>query len=196
MAHAIQQGRAQRAVEQAKADERLLEIPVDPAAADPEAAALSPLRQAAFQDKIASLKQAYEIDPTDPDVCFDLGSTYWSVANQGAKGYERDTLEAMQWYSRAILANPLKAVSWLQYGVCLDWMDRHQEADFYFTRARALDTNGWYVTFCQGKHLVELNRLSEAKELFLWASVHNGWNRDTVEYIEMVDRRLADAARK
>jgi O-antigen ligase len=192
----LKQDKEQRWVERANAAERILEEPLDPNAPDPDVAAAAPPRQAALKAKIDALKNAYEIDPSDADVCFNLGETYWDLGSEGARGYQRKTLEAMQWYSRAILANPLNAYNYLQYGICLDWLDRHHEADFYFQRARDFDPNGWYVALWQGKHLVELGELAKAREWFYLAYVRDGGALLPLEYLRMVDSRLAEDAHK
>ena len=185
----------QRWMQRADADERVLQAPLDPSL-DPDEARRAPARQAAFADEIASLKKAYEADPSNEAAPYRLGEAYWSLAQQGDKGYQRDTLEAMQWYSRAILNNPLSYQAWLKYGVCLDWLDRHKEASFYFDKAGQIDPSGWYVAFCRGKHFVELDDLKNARECFYQAYTRTDGNKLPWEYMTMVDRRLAEAGAK
>ena len=130
-------------------------------------------------------------------MCYRIGESYWDLGAQADLGYKRDTLEAMKWYSRAMVANPLNSRAWLQYGVCLDWLDRREEAGSYFDRANKLDPSDWYVTFCTGKHLVELDQLAKARDLFMLAYYRTAGAAMPMQYVKMVDSRLAEeAARK
>jgi len=191
----IKLGREQHWVEVADAAERVLNRRIDPNARDLEAAIGSPARREAFATRLAALRKAYEADPTDAFVCFRLGEGYWDMASQGDRGYQGDTLEAMRWYSRALLNNSIYAQAWLQYGICLDWLDRHQDASFYFDRALELDPNGWYPAFCAAKHLVELNELAKAKEMFWTAYRRSDGSLMIWEYMQTVDRRMAEGGK-
>ncbi len=189
-------GREQVWMQRAYAEKRIIDRPVDPDRPDYEAVVNSPERRAAFDGWADALQHAYRLDPTDWNASFNLGEYHWGIADQGDKGYQAQTFEAMRWYSKAIMANPLNSLGWVQYGVCLDWLDRHQEADLYFRRAHELDPNGWYTAFCIGRHLVDMGRLEEAKKSFEFAYNWIWWPPDIAQYIKMVDERLREAGKK
>ncbi|HWD18031.1 MAG TPA: O-antigen ligase family protein [Verrucomicrobiae bacterium] len=190
---AVGRGREQYWVEQAQGAERILEQAAD---ADSPDAVGSPARQAAFQEKIAALTKACDLDPTDGDACYDLGLCHWNNASQGATGYQLETYQAMESFARAMKANPLAALPCVKYGMCLDWLDRHEEADVFFRKARVLDPNGWYVAFCQGKHLLEVGKLDEARKAIYTAYLRRYGDELTLSYLLLVDRRIAEAAAK
>jgi O-antigen ligase/Tfp pilus assembly protein PilF len=184
--------REQQWIERADMAERVLNKPLKPDATDADAALASAARVAAFKERAEDLKKAYEVDPTDAIASYRLGESYWDLGSQADQGYQRDTLEAMQWYSRALLANPLDHDAWTKYGICLDWLDRHREADAYFNQAIKLDPNGWETAFYDGRHLVELNELSKASNMLHLAYNRAGGAVLPYEYMIRIDKRLAE----
>jgi len=179
--------------EQAKAEQRFLDQTVDP---DSIETIQADARLQAYARKVDALRHACELDRTDAVAALYLAASYWDKAVQGREGYQIDTLLAMQASSWAMLANPLDPYAVGKYGECLEWLDRHSEAGRYFARARVLDPNGWYPKFCEAKHDMELGRLQEARSRFIEAGQACGWNPELVGYVEMVDHRLAEEAKK
>ncbi len=49
--------------------------------------------------------------------------------------------DAMKWYERASMANPYDPYSPMRYGMCFDWLDKHDEAAKYFEKALKLAPN-------------------------------------------------------
>ena len=134
MAAGVKLGRAQHWVEKADVAERILNKPIDADEANYEAALASPERWAAFRGRAEALKKAYEIDPSDAKVCFRLGESSWDIASQGFEvTKDKYNPKPCAGIPRALLNNPLDSrLSWIQYGKCLDKLDRHQERDALF----------------------------------------------------------------
>lgn len=194
-AQAWGQGHEQSLIEAAHAEKRVLDRPIDPNATNYEALAFSPSRAQAFQRQVKDLQEAFRWDPSDEEVCFDLGDALWSVAVQGGEGTSQKALQAMDYYSYAIADDPLDAYAWMHYGMGLDWLGRHRRSDPYFRRALSLDPMSWYVMFYAGRHFVDSNQLEEAKKYFTQAWYFTAGDAHFLPYLHMVDERLAEAAK-
>ena len=69
----------------------------------------------------------------------------------------------MQWYARGMKLDPHDGYNYLRYGMCLDWLDKHDEAEPYFNRADALDPNGYYTAANIGWHYVQAGDYAAAR---------------------------------
>ena len=59
--------------------------------------------------------------------------------------------------------NPHDGYNYLRYGMCLDWLEKHDEAGPYFNRADALDPNGYYTAANIGWHYVQTGNYAAAR---------------------------------
>ena len=106
-------------------------------------------------ERAGLLEHAFAAEPTDFQVAYDIAEFYRLQSFQGSQDYESQAQTAMQWYSRAMKLNPFDGYNWLGYGMCLDWLDRHDEAQSYFDHAQALDPNGYFTADWVGWHYVQ-----------------------------------------
>ena len=70
--------------------------------------------------------------------------------------------------------NPFDGYNYLRYGMCLDWLGRHAEAEPFFSRADALDPNGYFTAANIGWHYYQTRRLrrrASVAETFAAASM-------------------------
>jgi tetratricopeptide (TPR) repeat protein len=91
--------------------------------------------------------------------------------------------------------NPYDAYPPLRYGMCLDWLGRHEEAQPYYDRAVAADPNGYYVVAHVGWHYVQRGNYAAAWPWFE-RSRKLKWKDNPIadSYLEIVKARLLEAA--
>ena len=90
--------------------------------------------------QINHLKHAFSVEPKNGDTAVQIGEALRRQAQEGGFHYEGAaateytslTHEAMEWFDRSAKLNPFDNHPWLGYGWCLDWLDRHSEAEDYF----------------------------------------------------------------
>ena len=64
-----------------------------------------------------------------------------------------------------IALNRYDPYGYLRYGMCLDWLGRHDEAAAYYDRALSLDPNSYYMRAHMGWHYAQLG---DWKNVKLW----------------------------
>ena len=89
-------------------------------------------------ERAAALEKAFAADPQNFQTAYDIGECYRTQSFDGGQHYESLAQTAMGWFSRGIKLNPYDGYNYLSYGMCLDWLERHDEAESYFNRADAL----------------------------------------------------------
>jgi tetratricopeptide (TPR) repeat protein len=79
--------------------------------------------------------------------------------------------------------------------MCLDWLDKHDEAGPYFNRADALDPNGYFTAANIGWHYVQAGDYAAARP-WLERSLRLHWqqNEAATSYLEITERKLAEGA--
>jgi tetratricopeptide (TPR) repeat protein len=101
----------------------------------------------------------------------------------------------MQWYARGMKLNPHEGYNYLRYGMCLDWLDQHDEAGPYFNRADALDPNGYYTEANIGWHYVQTGDYAAARPwLERSLRLHGQQNEAAASYLEITGRKLIENA--
>ena len=78
--------------------------------------------------------------------------------------------------------------------MCLDWLDRHDQAGTYFSQAEALDPNGYYTVAIVGWHYVQIGDYAAAKPWFERSLRLGGEKRIARSYLELVEQKLVDRA--
>ena len=111
----------------------------------------------------ANLEKAFAVEPMNFETAYDIGEAYRVESFDGGQNYEDLAKTAMQWYARGMKLDPYDGYSYLRYGMCLDWLDRHDEAGPYFNRADALDPNGYYTEANIGWHYVQTGDYAAAR---------------------------------
>jgi tetratricopeptide (TPR) repeat protein len=101
----------------------------------------------------------------------------------------------MQWYARGMKLNPHDGYNYLRYGMCLDWLEKHDEAGPYFNRADALDPNSYYTAANIGWHYVQAGNYAAARP-WLKRSLRLHWqqNGPAASYLEITERKLIEKA--
>ena len=97
------------------------------------------------------------------ETAYNIGEAYRVESFDGGQNYEDLAKTAMQWYARGMKLDPHDGYNYLRYGMCLDWLDKHDEAGPYFNRADALDPNGYYTEANIGWHYVQTGDYAAAR---------------------------------
>jgi hypothetical protein len=146
-----------------------------------------------WDTEIADWKKAYEIEPHNYLTQYELGETYRLRAWEGDPGNEALARAAMTWFEGAIIANPYDSWSMLGYGMCLDWVDRPQEATKYFVQALELRPNNPTIYLNLGRHCMELGNYPLAARWFVVASELHPPSNLAGEYLKLAQERMAAA---
>jgi len=77
--------------------------------------------------------------------------------------------------------------------MCLDWLEKHDEARPYFNRADALDPNGYYTAANIGWHYVQAGNYAAARP-WLERSLRLDGNDIARFYLDTVERKLVENA--
>lgn len=145
--------------------------------------------------QIAALERAFSIEPKNPGTAQAIGEALRLQSWQGNDDYEKQALEAMKWFKRATELNPYDDSSVLRYGMCLDQLDRHDEALGYFERAVNMDPNSYFNDAYMGWHYVRSGDYAAARPWFV-RSHHLEWQDNPVadSYLKIANERMAETA--
>ena len=149
----------------------------------------------ASPEKIAALEKAFSIDPKNAETAQAIGEAFRLQSWQGADDYDKQALEAMKWFKRATELNPYDDSSVLRYGMCLDQLDRHDEAQGYFDRAVKMDPNSYFDDAYMGWHYVRSGDYAAALP-WLMRSRRLEWKDNPVadSYLKIANEQMAEAA--
>ncbi|MGA3284693.1 MAG: O-antigen ligase family protein [Verrucomicrobiota bacterium] len=141
----------------------------------------------------AALERAFAAEPMNFETAYDIGEAYRVESFNGGDHYADLAETAMQWYGRARNLDHYDAYSCLRYGMCLDWLDRHNQAGTYFSQAEALDPNGYYTVAIVGWHYVQIGDYAAAKPWFE-RSLRLKGNDIAHSYLDLVEQKLVERA--
>jgi O-antigen ligase len=146
-------------------------------------------------EKAAALEKAFTAEPQNFATAYDLGECYRTESFDGGDDYETLAKTAMQCFSRGMKLNPYDSYNYLRYGMCLDWLDRHDEAGSYFNRADALDPNNYFDAANIGWHYVQVGDYAAARP-WLQRSLKLQWQDNPIAryYLDVVEQKLRDNA--
>jgi tetratricopeptide (TPR) repeat protein len=144
-------------------------------------------------DRMAALKEAYQKDPMDPQTVIDIMELYREWGSDRYEGYQVHMLECMKWARIGMNLNPLDPNTYLNFGISLHWLDRHEDARKYFDKMIELDPENHYLLAFYGWHFLQLNELEEAQKWLMksWSHKHEG-NDFAHIYLKILQRLLAE----
>jgi O-antigen ligase len=152
--------------------------------------------KATWDQEVAGLKKAHEIDPRNYLTLYELGECYRGRALQGDPGNEALAAQAMDYYKAAMNLNHYDSWSPMRYGMCLDWLDRSQEANPYFTKTLTLRPNNSTLEFYLGRHSMEVGNYPLAKMWFEYADWAHPPSDLAKSYLKVVEERLANPSHR
>ena len=116
----------------------------------------------------------------------------------GEDGHEAIAKEAIEWFKRSLALNKYDTLSYLHIGMCLDWIERHEEAAPWFAKAVEIDPAYWYPNAMMGWHEFQIGRYKEAREWMgksLNLFQYNGRSNENAfawQYVNIIDNLLAN----
>ena len=146
-------------------------------------------------EKTAALEKAFAAEPQNFQTAYAIGECYRTQSFNGNSNYESLAKTAMEWFSRGMKSNPYDGYNYLSYGMCLDWLERHDEAEPYFNRADALDPNGYFVAANIGWHYVQAGDYAAARPWLIRSlrlSPHD--NQIAQSYLDLAEHKLVENA--
>jgi O-antigen ligase len=126
------------------------------------------LKRAAHAEKFSLaqadlLKRAYAIEPSNGDTTLALGEIYRLNSFEGKSDFAPLAAEAITWYQRGITNNPHNSYNYMHWGMVLDFLGQHDEAELKLLKADELDPNGYFTTAHVGRHYVEAGKYAAAR---------------------------------
>ena len=146
-------------------------------------------------EQIAMLEQAMAIEPHNFETAYSLGETNRILSLE--TGEDAPAKKAIEWYGRAIQANPFDGYNYLRYGMCLDWLERYEESEAYYSKADELDPNGYYTAANIGWHYVQIGDYAAARPWFersLRLEWRSPYNVIATSYLAIANERMLEAA--
>jgi O-antigen ligase/Flp pilus assembly protein TadD len=146
-------------------------------------------------ERAAALEKAFAADPQNFATSYAIGECYRTQSFNGGDNYESLAKTAMEWFSRGMKLNPHDSYNYLGYGMCLDWLERHDEAELYFNHADALDPNNYFDAANIGWHYVQVGDYAAARP-WLQRSLKLQWENNQIarSYLDLVEQKLHDNA--
>lgn len=146
-------------------------------------------------EQLDLLKQAHALEPMNFETTYLVGELLRQQSWAGNDDYAALAAEAMKWFERGMRLNPYDPGNPLRYGMCLDWLGRHEEASAYFDRARRLDPNYFHVVAHVGWHFVQIGDYATARKWFERSLKLKPFDNPVAQsYLGIVNRRLAEEA--
>jgi O-antigen ligase len=146
-------------------------------------------------ERASLLERAFAAEPRDFQTAYDIAELYRLQSFQGGDDYEALAKTAMNWYSRGMKLDPFDGYDDLGYGMCLDWLDRHDEAEAYYSRAEALDPNGYFTAANIGWHYTQSGDYAAARVWLLRSTrLEFGANPIAFSYWDIVQDKLIQQA--
>jgi len=151
------------------------------------------LNAPSWERQVEDFKKAQAIEPGNYITDFVLGESFRLHAFQGDAGSDDFAREAMPWFERGMALNPYDYEARLSCGMCLDWLDRPNEATRYFVQGLELFRNNARVQWKFAWHCSILRNYSLA-QLWLERSMQVAPSPEAAGYLEMVKQRIAEGA--
>ncbi|MGV3774219.1 MAG: O-antigen ligase family protein [Verrucomicrobiales bacterium] len=148
---------------------------------------------ASSMERMEMLKQAHLSDPKDPETVIDIAELYRQWGSERYEGYEIHLLDSMKWARIGMSLNPLNPYSYLNFGMSLHWLDRHEDAKKYFDKVLELDPENHYLIALYGWHHLQLKNLEEARKWLMKSIAHKQQGNEIAPaYLKIVERLLAE----
>ena len=140
--------------------------------------------------QVALLKRAHAVEPMNFETTYRIGEALRLRSFEGYDGHEAAAVEAMRWFREGMRLNPWDPYNPMRYGMCLDWLERTDEAGPWFQRASLLDPNGYFQVAHRGWHSFQVGDYAKAREHFE-RSMKLEWNHNEMSksYLEIIAQR-------
>ena len=144
-------------------------------------------------EKTVALEKAFKAEPQNFTTAYALGECYRTQSFDGGQNSEELAKTAMQWYQRGWKLDRFHGFSYLRYGMCLDWLERHDEAAPFYNRAEACDPNNYFTVANVGWHYVQAGDYAAARPWLLRSlRLAPGDNPIARSYLDLTEQKLRD----
>jgi tetratricopeptide (TPR) repeat protein len=113
--------------------------------------------------QIAALEKAFAAEPQNFRTAYAIGECYRTQSFDGGEDSEKLATAAMPWFERTWKLNPYYGYGYMRYGMCLDWLERPDDAGPFFSRAEACDPNNYFIVANIGWHYVQAGDCAAAR---------------------------------
>jgi len=145
------------------------------------------------QNQIDALRKAFAAEPRNFETAYKIGECLRMQSWQGEDGYQELAKRALAWFKRGMALNAYDPYCFMRYGMCLDWLGQHAEAEPFFHQAAALDPHGYYVLAHVGWHYVQKEDWATAKQWFERSQQMNWANNPIAKsYLDLIAQRLSE----
>jgi O-antigen ligase len=148
-------------------------------------------------ERTAALEKAFAAEPKNFETAYRIGETYRVESFEGGQFSVTQAKTAMEWYSRSRKLDRFDGYSYLRYGMCLDWLEQHDQAEIFFNQAEMLDPNGYYTAAIGGWHYVQAQNYAAARpwlERSLSLQGADNGNNIANSYFDLVQKKLVEKA--
>jgi tetratricopeptide (TPR) repeat protein len=146
-------------------------------------------------ERATALTKAFALEPKNFETAYKIGEAYRIQSFQGNPGYQSLAQTAMQWYARTWKLDPYYGYAFLRYGMCLDWLNRSDEAEYYFSQADALDPNGYTTAAIIGWHYAQIGDYAAARTWLMRSRTLSSKENEIAQtYLKLVDNKLFEEA--
>lgn len=147
-----------------------------------------------WQDRMDYEKKAHMIAPTNYKTIHRIGEHYRIMAFGGFKGYEALAAEAIEWYRKGQATNPKDTHNYLRHGMCLDYLDKHAEAEAYYIHAVESDPHNHFLQWVTGWHYFQAGDFEKAKTWLTKSWDTKPWdNDDPLYYLKRIEEIEAES---
>ena len=145
---------------------------------------------ASMAERIADLQRASRIEPTNFQTAYSLGESYRTMSFEGGPNYRALAEKAIEWLDRAARLNRFDPYPPMRKAMCLDWINRHAEAEAEIRKALALDPEYYLVLAIAGWHYYQVGDDSTALK-YLIESHNRNWSNNPIkeQYLRLADER-------
>jgi O-antigen ligase len=146
-------------------------------------------------DQAALLERAFIIEPANFETSYAIGESFRMRSFEGGDNHREMARRAMEWYDRGTKLNPFDGYNYMRYGMCLDWLNRTEEAMTYFDRADRLDPNGYYTAAHIGWHYIQIRDYAAARSWFQRSKMLRLNNNEIADsYLEIAQAKMLQKA--
>jgi O-antigen ligase len=149
-----------------------------------------------FSDKrIAALEKAFAAEPKNFETASAIGDIRQKQSAAGAQNSDALARQAMEWFQRSMKLNPFDGRPFINYALCLGWLERAQEAAPFVEKAMELDPNNYFILNGVGLHYVNLGNYAGARAFFE-RSRRLQWKNNPIadSYLGIVNERMLESA--
>jgi len=145
------------------------------------------------KEKISVLQKAFRIEPKNAETAYAIGEQLRLLSWVGKEDSQALAQEALPWFQRAKQMNPWDPRPLIGAGMCLDWIERHDEAEASFRKALQLDPNHWFSRGMMGWHYFQTEDYEQVRHWMEQSlQVEGARNSLASTYLRLAQKMLAE----